>query len=55
MRQAALRRRLGPRVRVYRDGRPYGFWEPEAKALRRGDCIVEILPTATTEDELGPT
>jgi voltage-gated potassium channel len=36
-------------VRVYRDGRPYGFWEPEAKALMPGDCIVEILPTSETE------
>ena len=39
-------------VRVYRDGIPYGFWEPEAKALMPGDCIVEILPTAATEAEL---
>ncbi|HEX9946951.1 MAG TPA: potassium channel family protein [Allosphingosinicella sp.] len=40
-------------VRVYRDGVPYGFWEPEAKALLPGDCIVEILPTAEKESELG--
>jgi voltage-gated potassium channel len=39
-------------VRVYRDGVPYGFWEPETKALMPGDCIVEILPTARTEAEL---
>ncbi len=50
---AAVATGLG--VRLYRDGRPYGFWEPEAKALRPGDCIVEILPTAKTEAELGPT
>jgi voltage-gated potassium channel len=50
---SAIAKGLG--VRVYRDGRPYGFWEPEAKALRPGDCIVEILPTSTTEAELGPT
>ena len=50
---SAVARGLG--VRIYRDGRPYGFWEPEAKALRPGDCVVEILPTATTEAELGPT
>jgi voltage-gated potassium channel len=36
-------------VRIYRDGAPYGFWEPEAQALRPGDCIVEILPTAAKE------
>jgi voltage-gated potassium channel len=38
-------------VRIYRDGRPYGFWEPEAKSLIAGDCIVEILPTSNTEAE----
>jgi voltage-gated potassium channel len=48
---SALARGLG--VRIYRDGRPYGFWEPEAKALQPGDCIVEILPTTQTEAELG--
>jgi voltage-gated potassium channel len=36
-------------VRIYRDGAPYGFWEPEAQTLRPGDCIVEILPTAAKE------
>jgi voltage-gated potassium channel len=40
-------------VRIYRDGKPYGFWEPEAQALRPGDCIVEILPTAEKEAEPG--
>ena len=47
----ALARGLG--VRIYRDGTPYGFWEPEAQALRPGDCIVEILPTTEKEAELG--
>ena len=46
---SAIARGLG--VRVYRDGRPYGFWEPEAAALREGDYIVEILPTLATEAE----
>ena len=50
---SAIARGLG--VRVYRDGKPYGFWEPEARSLIAGDCIVEILPTSTTEAELGPT
>jgi voltage-gated potassium channel len=40
-------------LRLYRDGKPYGFWEPEARALMAGDCIVEILPTLRTEAELG--
>jgi voltage-gated potassium channel len=48
---SAITRGLG--VRIYRDGKPYGFWEPEARALLPGDCVVEILPTATTEAEPG--
>ncbi len=43
---------LGIGVRIYRDGKPYGFWEAEAQAVRAGDCIVEILPTAEKEAEL---
>jgi len=31
-------------VRVYRDGKAYGFWENESKSLEPGDTIVEILP-----------
>lgn len=46
---SSLTRGLG--VRVYRDGKPYGFWEPEAESLMPGDCIVEILPTARTEGQ----
>jgi voltage-gated potassium channel len=46
---AAVASGLG--VRIYRDGRPYGFWEPEAQSLRPGDCVVEILPTAAREAE----
>jgi voltage-gated potassium channel len=48
---SALARGLG--VRVYRNGKPYGFWEPEARALQPGDCIVEILPTTETEHKAG--
>ncbi len=40
-------------VRIYRDGTPHGFWEAEAKSLRPGDCIVEILPTLKREADLG--
>ncbi len=32
-------------VRIYRDGIPHGFFEPEAQALREDDVIVEIIPT----------
>jgi voltage-gated potassium channel len=46
---AALAQGIG--VRIYRDGTPYGFWEPEAQSLLPGDCIVEILPTAEKEAE----
>lgn len=46
---SAIARGLG--VRVYREGRPYGFWEPEAKSLQAGDIIVEILPTSVTEGD----
>ena len=36
-------------VRVYRDGRPIGFWEDGARNLREGDTIVEIIPTCERE------
>ena len=48
---SALAQGLG--VRVYRGGKPYGFWEPEARSLMPGDWIVEILPTSAKESELG--
>jgi voltage-gated potassium channel len=38
-------------VRLYRGGKPFGFWEPEAGSLQEGDRIIEILPTVTTEAE----
>ncbi|MEG3179891.1 potassium channel family protein [Sphingomonas sp. LT1P40] len=38
---AAIATGLG--VRVYRDGTPFGFFQPEAKLLREGDVIVEIV------------
>ncbi|HEY7810854.1 MAG TPA: potassium channel family protein [Allosphingosinicella sp.] len=44
---SALAKGLG--VRIYRNGTPYGFWEPEAQSLMPGDCIVEILPTSPRE------
>jgi voltage-gated potassium channel len=44
---SALTRGLG--VRIYRNGTPHGFWEPEAKSLIPGDVIVEIMPTAEVE------
>lgn len=39
---SALETGLG--VRIYREGRPIGFWEDDAGALMAGDMIVEIVP-----------
>ncbi|MDO9367654.1 MAG: potassium channel family protein [Sphingopyxis sp.] len=33
----------GRGLRVYRAGKPYGFWEPEAQRLEQGDQIVEVV------------
>ncbi|WP_432767937.1 MAG: potassium channel family protein [Sphingopyxis sp.] len=33
----------GRGLRVYRGGKPYGFWEPEAQHLAAGDLIVEVI------------
>jgi voltage-gated potassium channel len=39
----------GRGLRVYRDGRPHGFWEIEAQALQAGDIVLEIQATEATE------
>lgn len=39
----------GKGLRVYRDGVVYGFWEPECRALKTGDIVVEIVPTLNGE------
>ena len=41
----------GRGLRIYRDGHPHGFWEAEARTLKAGDTVVEILPTDDTEHE----
>jgi voltage-gated potassium channel len=41
----------GVGLRLYRDGGACGFWEFEAKQLREGDTVVEVLPTAEVERE----
>lgn len=33
----------GRGLRIYRAGKPYGFWEPEARRLERNDQIVEVV------------
>lgn len=39
----------GQGLRIYRDGRAIGFWEPECQLLQPGDVVVEIVPTAGSE------
>ncbi len=39
----------GRGLRVYRGGRPFGFWEPEVQKLQNGDVIVEVIPCETKE------
>jgi voltage-gated potassium channel len=41
----------GQGLRVYRNGRPIGFWEEECQILEPGDVLVEIVPTAPSEAE----
>jgi voltage-gated potassium channel len=41
----------GQGLRVYRNGRPIGFWESECQILQPGDVVVEIVPTAPSETE----
>ena len=31
------------RLGIYRNGKPYGFWEEQAKQILEGDLIVEIV------------
>ncbi len=33
----------GRGLRIYRGGKPYGFWEPETQRLEAGDDIVEVI------------
>ncbi len=39
----------GQGLRVYRNGRAIGFWEPECQTLQPGDVVVEIVPTSGRE------
>jgi len=41
---SALTTGLG--VRIVRQGRDYGFWQPEAQQLEPGDRVVEIVPAS---------
>jgi len=33
----------GRGLRIYRGGKPYGFWETEAQRLEAGDMVVEVI------------
>lgn len=33
----------GRGMRIYRGGKPFGFWEPEAQCLQAGDTVVEVI------------
>ncbi|MBR2174183.1 TrkA family potassium uptake protein [Sphingopyxis sp.] len=39
----------GRGMRIYRAGKPYGFWEDEASKLQAGDMIVEVVNCETCE------
>ena len=39
----------GRGLRIYRAGKPYGFWEPEVQTLEPGDTIVEVVRCETCE------
>ncbi|WP_077148886.1 TrkA family potassium uptake protein [Sphingopyxis sp. KK2] len=39
----------GRGLRIYRDDKPYGFWEDETRTLQAGDMIVEVIPCEVCE------
>jgi voltage-gated potassium channel len=39
-------------VRIYRDGRPIGYWEPACEKIQSGDRIIEIIPSIGREADL---
>lgn len=39
----------GRGLRIYRGGKPYGFWEAETQKLQPGDMIVEVINCETCE------
>ena len=39
-------------VRIYREGKPIGFWEQDSHALRAGDRIIEIVSSISREADL---
>lgn len=43
----------GKGLRIYRDSRAIGFWEPDAHALQAGDILVEIVACAPRDGVYG--
>lgn len=39
----------GRGLRIYRDGKPHGFWEDEVRVLQAGDVVVEVIPCEVCE------
>lgn len=39
----------GRGLRIYRGGKPYGFWEAETDKLQAGDTIIEVINCETCE------
>ena len=39
-------------VRIYRQGQPIGYWEPDCREMQAGDRIIEIVPSIGTEADL---
>ncbi len=46
---AAIETGLG--VRIYRDGKPIGFWEGGCEAIAPGDRIIEIIASVQNESD----
>jgi voltage-gated potassium channel len=40
-------------VRIYRDGRPVGFWEPEGQVIRAGDVVLALESEAARDAARG--
>lgn len=40
-------------VRIYRDGKPVGFWEPEGQVIRAGDVVLALENEATRDTARG--
>ncbi len=44
----------GRGLRIYRAGKPYGFWEPEVQRLEPGDTVIEVVNCEECEADPTP-